>query len=108
MTNMQAHAVHQCDVKTAEFAIRVGAVVVEAAALNGAATAAGEDYGEFSGVMRIAVEEAAGEHDHAVFEEGSFAFIGGLHFGEGFAPQFDLMLIHTLVHVEAMLVIGVM
>ena len=48
VTDVQAHAVHESDVKAAEFAIRIGAVVVEAAALNAATTATGEDDGELS------------------------------------------------------------
>ena len=105
---MQAHAVHEGDVQAAEFAIRIGAVVVEATALNAASTAAGEDDGELSRIVRVAVEETAGEHDHAVFEQGALTFIRGLHFGERLAPEFHLVLVHALIHVEAVLVIGVM
>ena len=48
VTDMQAHAVHEGDVQAAEFAVWIGAVVVEAAALNAASAATGEDDGELS------------------------------------------------------------
>ena len=108
MADMEAHAVHEGNVEAAHFAVRIGAVIVEAAALNGATTSAGEDNGELAGVVGVAVEEAAGEHDHAVFQQRALAFVGGLHFAEEFAPELHLVLVHTLIHVEAVLIIGVM
>ena len=48
MADMEAHAVHEGDVEAAEFAVRIGAVIVEATALDGAATATGEDDGELA------------------------------------------------------------
>lgn len=106
MARFHAHAVHEGDVEAAEFAVFVFAEVVEAAALDGAAASAGEDDGELSRIVRVAVHEAAGEQDHAVFQQGALAFVRGLHLGEELGPEFDLMFVHALIHAEAMLVAG--
>ncbi len=108
MADFYPHAVHEGDVEAAEFAVLVLAEVVEAAALDGAAATAGEDDGELSRIVRIAVHEAAGEQDHAVFEQGTLPFVRGLHLGEELGPEFDLMLIHALIHAQAVLITRVM
>lgn len=94
--------------KAAQFTIGIRAKVVQAAPLNAAATAASEHDGQLPGIVCVAVKEAAGEHDHAVFQEGAFAFIRGLHFSQGFTPKLDLMLVHALIQAEAVLIIGMM
>ena len=48
MSHMQPHAVHEGDVEAAEFAVGIGAVIVETTALNGAA----ENDEELAGTKR--------------------------------------------------------
>ena len=106
MGGFHSHAIHQGDVESAELPVGILAEIVETAALNGAAAIAGEHNGELPRIVRVAVHEAAGEQDHAVFQQGTLAFVRSLHLGEEFRPEFDLMLIHPLIKAQTMLVIG--
>lgn len=75
-----------------------------ARALDSAAAVAYKDDGELGGVMGIAVPEAAGEEDHAVFQQGALAFVGDLHFSEELAPELHLVLVNALIHFQSMVV----
>ncbi len=104
MVNFHSHAIHKGQVEVAEFAVGIGAEVVVAGSLDGAAALACEDDGELGGVVGVAVPEAAGEEDHAVFQQGPLAFVGGLHFGRELAPEFNLVLVDALIHFQPMVV----
>ena len=104
----QAHAIHESDVEAAKFTVGICAQVVQSATLDAAATAASKNDWQLPGIVCVTVKEAAGEHDHAVFEQGALTFIGSLHFSQGLSPKFDLMLVHALIQAETVLVIGMM
>ena len=104
MVGLEPHTIHEREVKPAELAVRIFTVVVVAIALDGAAAASGEDDWELPGVVGIAIKETARQHDHAVVQERSFAFVRGLHFGEEFSPQFDLEFVDLLIHGEAVFI----
>lgn len=107
LVHFDSHAVHDGEVKTAEFAVFVFAVVEHAVAFDGAAAAAGKEDGELLGIVSVAVPKAGAKHDHAVVEEGTLAFVGAVHFLQGLGEQLHVVLIDALIHVEALGIIGV-
>lgn len=107
MVQLHTHSVHQGEVETAEFAVGILAEIVGLAALDRASPTSGEDDGELTRVVGVAVHEAAREDDHAVVEKGALAFVRCRHFLEELGPEFHLELIHLLIVCETGLVAGV-
>ena len=94
--------------QAAELAVLVLLVELEGAtAAQGAAAAAGEHERQLGGIVGVAVEQAGGEQDHAVFEQGALAFLGGLHLLQRLGPDLDHELVALLVAGEALGVVGV-
>src|SRR5437879_5087019 len=94
------HPVHQRQIETARPAVVVPAVAIveNAAGLQAAAAAAGEQNRHFVGLMPVAVEQVRAEHEQRAVEERAASFIDRLQSAKQIGELLDVELVGLEIH----------